>query len=466
MATTCKTYAVPGGKGDPGPPGANGTSGQNAYTSVTTSFVMPAEGGTVAAAVGNSDWMTIGQLVYVSGGGTMQVSGKPSSTSATLLNVENTASGLYTGNVAPGTTIASGNTVSPSGLQGPSGAAAGGALLIVNNLSDVADVVVSRNNLGLDTAAQRPVGDFLQVVNNLSDVADAATSRTNLGLDDMALQNSGNILVTGGTALLTLVATQSMTSGDFELTVPKPFALLFASQTMGAGTAIDSEAASSIYVAGSGTPITITATPSVTAGLSDGQLLYLRGNHATNTITLQDEGTLASSGLKLGAATRLINRSNTLLLQWDANQSRWVEVGYFEATATTAKVVTFTGSGADFTPAASATYEKLTFGGGDAEVTLTPGTWLVTATVTVDAPNSWNQFIKLRNVTAAADIATSERAVFTGGTGFYQVISQRVITLTSTSTIEVWFQTADPLNWALITVTANMSDIVATRLSL
>jgi hypothetical protein len=396
----------------------------------------------------------------------MQVSGKPSTTSVTLVNVEDAGTGSYTGNVAFGTSVASGNTVSPSGLQGPSGAASGGALLIVNNLSDVADVTASRNNLGLDTAAQRPVGDFLQVVNDLSDVADVPTSRANLGLDDMALQNSANVLILGGTAFLSLVATQSMTSGDFELTVPKPFALLFGSQTMGAGTAIDSESASSIYVAGSGTPITITATPSITAGLSDGQLLYLRGNHATNTITLQDAGTLAGSSLKLGAATRLINRSNTLLLQWDANQSLWVEVGYFEATATTAKVVTFTGSGGDFTPAASTTYEKLTFGGGDAEVTLTAGTWLVTATVTVNSPNSWNQFIKLRNVTAAVDIATSERAVVTSGSGFYQIVVQRVIPLTSTSTIEVWFQTADPVNWALITVASTKSDVIATRLSL
>lgn len=56
------------------------------------------------------------------------------------------------------------------------------ALKIANNLSDVANVSTSRNNLGLGTAAVQNVAFFLQAANNLSDLGSVATARTNLGL--------------------------------------------------------------------------------------------------------------------------------------------------------------------------------------------------------------------------------------------------------------------------------------------
>jgi hypothetical protein len=125
----------------------------------------------------------------------------------------------------------------------------GGDMLSTNNLSDVANVGISRTNLGLGTgdtptlnglvltndlpvlhggtgasnatdartnlglgsAATSSTSDFLQPANNLSDVSSAATSRTNLGLGTIATQNSNLVGITGGT--ITGIADLSIVDG-------------------------------------------------------------------------------------------------------------------------------------------------------------------------------------------------------------------------------------------------------------
>lgn len=118
---------IPGPAGPPGEDGTDGVDGLNAYTTSTASFVMPAEGANVTFNVVASDWATVGQVVVVRAGGAFghfSVAAKPTATSLTLTNLESTASSLYTSNSAPGTSFASGATISPAGLQGPQGSAA------------------------------------------------------------------------------------------------------------------------------------------------------------------------------------------------------------------------------------------------------------------------------------------------------------------------------------------------------
>ena len=74
-----------------------------------------------------------------------------------------------------------------------SGAAAGGSLLAVNNLNDLANAATARANLG----AGQGDGDLL-AANNLNDVANAATARANLGAgsgdgDLLAANNLGDV---------------------------------------------------------------------------------------------------------------------------------------------------------------------------------------------------------------------------------------------------------------------------------
>lgn len=116
--------------GIPGPPGQNGTNGTNgatgssAYSITTAAFVMPAPTASVSISVDSSAWMAPGQTVYVQNAGYFSVA----SVGAGTFSGTNTGA---TGNVTPGTVVALGQRVAPSGPPGTAGSlsgAAGGSL--------------------------------------------------------------------------------------------------------------------------------------------------------------------------------------------------------------------------------------------------------------------------------------------------------------------------------------------------
>lgn len=74
------------------------------------------------------------------------------------------------------------------------------------------------------------------------------------------------------------------------------------------------------YIAGSGGPVTVSASPQVAAGTTNGQLLTLVGTSATNTVKLSDGTGLALNGPWTGAL------SSALTLEWDNGASLWREI--------------------------------------------------------------------------------------------------------------------------------------------
>lgn len=183
---------IPGAQGETGAAGADGTDGVNAFTTLTAQFTMPAEGANVVAAVANSTWMALGQIVYVTTAGWMRVAALPSALSVTLTNLEDTATGAYTENIAPGNAATNGSKVSPAGLQGSSGFVA--PLAIASGGTGGITAAAARTNLGLSTmavqsaAAVAITGGSIAGITDLA-VADggtggstAAAARTNLGL--------------------------------------------------------------------------------------------------------------------------------------------------------------------------------------------------------------------------------------------------------------------------------------------
>jgi hypothetical protein len=70
---------------------------------------------------------------------------------------------------------------------------------------------------------------------------------------------------------------------------------------------------------------TLTSTPTIASG-DDGQLLIIRNVDTVDVITVQDQGTLAGSNLRLGAATRAIGPRDVLVLQYSNAIGDWAEV--------------------------------------------------------------------------------------------------------------------------------------------
>lgn len=183
---------------------------------------MPAYGGTTASTeIANSDWLEVNEVVFVRSGGStayMIVASVPDSTHVTLTNpaTGNTTADDYYNNAAPGTVFGALTTIKSGGLQGPPGLVPADALLVANNLNDVASVSDSRNNLGLGTAAVEDIGvadgnvviindvaglavdDFLQATATGVKGIDAATAVTALGLGTMATQDANAVAITGG----------------------------------------------------------------------------------------------------------------------------------------------------------------------------------------------------------------------------------------------------------------------------
>lgn len=74
--------------------------------------------------------------------------------------------------------------------------------------------------------------------------------------------------------------------------------------------------------------IALTSTPSITAGHYDGHTIVLQGAHASDTLEIQDETTVAGANVYLDGSTDcVLALGATLTLVWDAYEGKWFELG-------------------------------------------------------------------------------------------------------------------------------------------
>ncbi len=97
-----------------------------------------------------------------------------------------------------------------------------------------------------------------------------------------------------------------------------------AAQTLAAGTAIVADY--EVVQVNSAGNVTITAAPTIADGV-DGQMLTVVNTDTADTITLQDQGTLASSNLRLTAATVALGPRQSIQLMYSATIGDWVQIG-------------------------------------------------------------------------------------------------------------------------------------------
>ena len=148
-------------------------------------------------------------------------------------------------------------------------------------------------------------------------MAPAATLAVNGGAHVGGNSDPGdNNLAVDGTSTLTGAVTHTATTIYTSASI----------QTLTAGSPVVASA-TKVIVAGSGGAVTTTAAPSIADG-TDGQMLYVVGTNDTNTLELQDEGTLASSNLALGSTSRVLGLGDVLVLMYDTTAASWIEVSF------------------------------------------------------------------------------------------------------------------------------------------
>jgi hypothetical protein len=95
-------------------------------------------------------------------------------------------------------------------------------------------------------------------------------------------------------------------------------------QTLAAGTAILANA--TVVRINSAGNVTLTSAPTIADG-QDGQVVTILNIDTTDTITLQDQGTLANSNLRLSATGIALGPRDSIQLMYSADVGDWVQIG-------------------------------------------------------------------------------------------------------------------------------------------
>lgn len=136
-----------------------GIQGQTAYTFTTDPFIVPALGGNILIAVENTDWMAVGQTVFIPSAGLFTVFSIGSSTSVTL-----TYSNIVA-NTATGNSIAAGTLVTPGGSPGADGTNGSAAFSTTTTNFTVPAISGTATNVVVSSSAWMTIGQNIFVEN-------------------------------------------------------------------------------------------------------------------------------------------------------------------------------------------------------------------------------------------------------------------------------------------------------------
>lgn len=219
---------MPGVQGQPGTDGAAGTNGVNAYTVTTANLTIPTTGSTVAIAVANTSWISVGQFLFVSDGTNLahfQVTAIQASPPVVTLKALGN-----NGDSAPTVVITSGASVSPGGVQGTAGfsalcttsAATGGSQSVT---ATPAQALAS--TLTLSGTIGKTYMLFARVRLDYVGATFAAGQAVTL-----TLRRTNNTAANNGSTTIQTQIVTTVTYGAGELTVMAPYSTVGASDTL------------------------------------------------------------------------------------------------------------------------------------------------------------------------------------------------------------------------------------------
>ncbi len=108
-----------GDKGDQGYSGTNGANGVNAFTATTVDYIQPPVDTTVVITVANGSWVSVGQTIFIVGGGYYVVAGQSNTTITVSYGSEYATTNQTLALV--GDTVNSGAKITPAGIKGDTG---------------------------------------------------------------------------------------------------------------------------------------------------------------------------------------------------------------------------------------------------------------------------------------------------------------------------------------------------------
>ncbi len=196
---------VPGPRGSAGTNGANGNNGVNAFTITNAAYSQPDVDDSVTISVVSSEWCALGENIFITNGGTYQITGIPDMGSITITNLG------YTGNAAPTTIISSNSQVTPSGIIGPAGSAGANSLNLISPTTTKGDLIVDNGSndplasdvrLGVGTNGQILAADSAQPT-GMKWASVIPSSPNQYGVPVFATSSGSPILLADSTFLIT-----------------------------------------------------------------------------------------------------------------------------------------------------------------------------------------------------------------------------------------------------------------------
>lgn len=168
------------------------------------------------------------------------------------------------------------------------------------------------NNLGVEGVSSYAGGSLGAPSFTFS--GDTNTGIFSPGADQLAV-------ATGGIQILNITTTAAVFAGTMRHTPTAPQSITAVGTTIGSSGRIVQITADNNY--------TLSQVPTIANGVGDGETLtIINVDSGTDTVTLQDQGTLANSNLRLGAASRALGPRDNITLIFNSTIGDWVEVAF------------------------------------------------------------------------------------------------------------------------------------------